>query len=397
LTQQVINLTQSVRLLSVTSQIDRQGYKKYPFNPAFYPQARGRHPVTWKVPGKNKFKPLSKANNAHNVPAFATWGSFRYSSVRVNDPIHGETYMYPHQITYQNRLSGMSVRKYEESKKHKKNPKIRNYHKTLSRIEYEERNNFWKPLPRELNYSPFQCPQITLIEKIFGYHGQAEKGNKRNKGERGIFTKVANEIRYRQIMKLKRKRQEIEKLEAERDELVSKMAESQNLPTTAKYEDLNKLEIDIVDDERYQTILSKIEDSKLQEDMIEINPHPIIMEGIDRIKPTVDFEIIERTITQRDAIPIPIEESKAIKLAIGWIVEACLVADPSRRFCTQGKFGGRDLQMMPHRIADEIYNSIEGKGYAFNKKLAHHKIAETQRQYAGIYWAQIRAPLKANV
>ena len=69
--------------------------------------------------------------------------------------------------------------------------------------------------------------------------------------------------------------------------------------------------------------------------MIELNPHPIIMEGIDRVKPTVDFQIIERSVTSRDAIPIPIEESKAIKMAIQWIVEACLVSDPSRRFCTQ--------------------------------------------------------------
>ena len=69
--------------------------------------------------------------------------------------------------------------------------------------------------------------------------------------------------------------------------------------------------------------------------MIELNPHPIIMEGIDRVKPTVDFQIVERNITSRDAIPIPIEESKAIKMAIQWIVEACLVSDPSRRFCTQ--------------------------------------------------------------
>ena len=85
----------------------------------------------------------------------------------------------------------------------------------------------------------------------------------------------------------------------------------------------------------FNTFLAKIEDSRLEEEMIELNPHPIIMQGIDRVKPTVDFQIVERTITSRDAIPIPIEESKAIKLAIQWIVEACLVSDPSRRFCTQ--------------------------------------------------------------
>ena len=69
--------------------------------------------------------------------------------------------------------------------------------------------------------------------------------------------------------------------------------------------------------------------------MIEVNPHPIIIEGIDRVKPTVDFKIIERTITSRDAIPIPIEDHKAIQYAIQWIVEGCMVSDPSRRFCTQ--------------------------------------------------------------
>ena len=76
-----------------------KGYKKYPFNPAYYPTARGRHPVSWKITKQNRYKPLSTGNNAHNVPLFASWGSFRYSSVRVNDPIHGEKYMYPHEIT----------------------------------------------------------------------------------------------------------------------------------------------------------------------------------------------------------------------------------------------------------------------------------------------------------
>ena len=76
-----------------------KGYKKYKFNPAYYPTARGRHPVTWKVTKANKYKPVSPGNNAHNIPLFVNWGSQRYSSVRVNDPIHGEKYMYPHEIT----------------------------------------------------------------------------------------------------------------------------------------------------------------------------------------------------------------------------------------------------------------------------------------------------------
>jgi len=59
-------------------------------------------------------------------------------------------------------------------------------------------------------------------------------------------------------MKLKRKRQEIEKLENERDSIVSKMAELQNLPNTSTYEDLDKLEIDIADDEKYQTLLCEL-------------------------------------------------------------------------------------------------------------------------------------------
>jgi len=396
LTQQVIDLTKSVRSLSVSYGLDRQGYKKYKFNPAYYPQARGRHPVSWKITKANKYQPLSPGNNAHNIPLFSNWGSFRYSSIRVNDPIHGEKYMYPHEISYQNRLSGMSVRQYREGEAHPKNPKITNYFKTEERIDWEEKNLHWKPLPRELNYSPFQCPQLAMIEKIFGQWGSFLPGNKRNRGERNMFTKVGNEIRYRQVMKLKNKRKEIEKLENEKDAIVSKMAELQNLPTTSTYEDLDKLEIDIADDEKYQTLLSRVEDAKIEEEMIELNPHPIIMEGIDRVKPTVDFRIIERTQTSRDAIPIPIEDSKAIQYAIQWLVEATHVADPSRRFCTQGKFGGRDLQMMAHRLADEIYNSLEGKGYAFNKKLAHHKIAESQRQYAGTYWADLRVPLPTN-
>ena len=41
---------------------------------------------------------VSTGNNAHNVPIFTNWGNYRSSSVRVNDPIHGEKYMYPHEI-----------------------------------------------------------------------------------------------------------------------------------------------------------------------------------------------------------------------------------------------------------------------------------------------------------
>ena len=58
-------------------------------------------------------------------------------------------------------------------------------------------------------------------------------------------------------MKLKHKRKEIEKLENDKATIVSKMAESQNLPSTSTYEDLDKLEIDISDDEKYQTLLCK--------------------------------------------------------------------------------------------------------------------------------------------
>ena len=67
--------------------------------------------------------------------------------------------------------------------------------KTEERIDWEEKNLHWKPLPRELNYSPFQCPQLAMIEKIFGQWGSFLPGNKRNRGERNMFTKVGNEIR----------------------------------------------------------------------------------------------------------------------------------------------------------------------------------------------------------
>ena len=105
----------------------------------------------------------------------------------------------------------MSHIKYEEGQEHPKNPKIRNYCKfnkfpilgsknhilvkTNDRIIHEEKTIHWKPLPRELNYSPFQCPQLALIEKLFGYYGQQQKSSKKNKAQRDMFTKVGNEIR----------------------------------------------------------------------------------------------------------------------------------------------------------------------------------------------------------
>ena len=52
----------------------------------------------------------------------------------------------------------------------------------------------------------------------------------------------------------------------------------------------------------------------------------------------------------------------------------------------QGSRPGRDLQPLAFRVGDEMLRAIDGKGFAFSKKLAHHKIADAQKQYMNTYW-----------
>lgn len=42
---------------------------------------------------------------------------------------------------------------------------------------------------------------------------------------------------------------------------------------------------------------------------------------------------------------------------------------------------------LPLLSPDFHFLAAESKGYSFNKKLAHHKVAEAQRQYAQLYWS----------
>ena len=50
-------------------------------------------------------------------------------------------------------------------------------------------------------------------------------------------------------------------------------------------------------------------------------------------------------------------------------------------------YPGRDRQGASIRMAEEYIKSYEGSGYALSKKLAHHKVAEAQRQYSHMYWS----------
>jgi ribosomal protein S7 len=48
---------------------------------------------------------------------------------------------------------------------------------------------------------------------------------------------------------------------------------------------------------------------------------------------------------------------------------------------------GRDRCSTSIRLAEEFLKAYDSTGYAVNKKLAHHKIAEAQRQFANLYWS----------
>ena len=51
-----------------------------------------------------------------------------------------------------------------------------------------------------------------------------------------------------------------------------------------------------------------------------------------------------------------------------------------------GRLAGKDLRPKYLRYVDELYDAMDNTGYAYNKKLAHHKIAEAQKAYSQMFY-----------
>ena len=59
-----------------------------------------------------------------------------------------------------------------------------------------------------------------------------------------------------------------------------------------------------------------------------------------------------------------------------------------------GLYSGRDIQPLNQRVADEMLRALNGKGYAYSKKLAHHKVAHSQKAYMNTYWMGLTRDLE---
>ena len=80
-----------------------------------------------------------------------------------------------------------------------------------------------------------------------------------------------------------------------------------------------------------------------------------------------------------------------------WVKEAVLTPDITKPYAIKKNMPtihgyrmnhlGMDRQNYAIRVAEEFINAANGKGFAISKKLAHHKVAEAQRQYANLYWS----------
>ena len=80
--------------------VRRSGFKRYSFNPNYYPKARGRMPLTKYLPESypHKWVNPKMPNNAHNVPIFWRVNSPATEMVRTWDPLHGERFSYRTQL-----------------------------------------------------------------------------------------------------------------------------------------------------------------------------------------------------------------------------------------------------------------------------------------------------------
>ena len=72
---------------------------------------------------------------------------------------------------------------------------------------------------------------------------------------------------------------------------------------------------------------------------------------MDRLKPTLDFEVIKQSRLEAAVVPKPIKEFKAYLYAVRWICEACFdTTDLTRPHIT----GGSNIPLL---IIDNIYDS----------------------------------------
>merc|ERR1712156_316527 len=155
---------------------------------------------------------------------------------------------------------------------------------------YEDRRNVTtRPIPTEMNYSPFQCPQLQLILR------ELAKFDK-HKSRRDILERMAEEIRYRQLEEYHRRKRKYMTAAAELDELERKSREGDAKAAHDAF-----------------MLTSEVSDLSKSIGGVEKDPYRFINRAIDRVKPSIDFAILPTSPTQKIPVPKPINERRAIR------------------------------------------------------------------------------------
>lgn len=318
-----------------------------------------------------------KPNNGPNVPRFKSYAS-SYMVRRVIDPVHGEKAIYPNEVNFDTNIKSVKQKpphlrghqeiEWEEGETERFGTTLGKSHR-FQYAEFEGQKYRMKPVPLEMNFSPFQCPQIAMLNKYF-------PNRLRLKSRRDVMEQIAGELRLRNVAQYQRVSIRIEQLDEEIEKLEEVNDES------------NKTKLGLLKEDREKT--------KQQLESIELDPYQFIIKAIDNLRPTVDFALLPASSTSTAKIPVPrpILERKAIGYATKWVHEGAQQQEMTRKYVEKGPGRGIKRTSRKHvelyfadRYVDELMDAYNCKGHAYQKKLAHHKIAEAQRAYAHLFYS----------
>lgn len=395
----------SARLLSLTiesanaqqgaKRIRVGGWKRLKFNPNYYPVHEYGSPISKQKPVWQKNPRLP--NNAYNVNKFFKTTNLK-NVQRIYDEEEGERYLRSNE--FESRMA-MADSQANASNRFAKDTGTSEHPGIV-------------PLHTSVNFGPFSCPILKFLDDLWAQ-------TNRDKGRRGMMQNVMYSIRQIQLEKVAKMRKKHQpalddyaRLEEELfivtelniNMIKSKLAKILTEESESKEKFLPDdiyLRVGALSpfgkekgkevEEHYQEVLDKMEKYKKASLSVELDPYKVVMQAIDNVRPTIDFQHIRKgTVGQVIVVPKPIEETRAIDYAFRWIIEATQTPDVTKEFAiTKGPLAkmnmGLDRLGNRERLAEEFLRAAESKGYSFNKKLAHHKVAEAQRQYAQLYWS----------
>ncbi len=107
--------------------------------------------------------------------------------------------------------------------------------------------------------------------------------------------------------------------------------------------------------------LDRIAEKKQHKDPLEI-----FEKALDVLKPVVEVKS-RRVGGATYQVPVEVRPSRRVALAMRWLVDA------ARK---------RSEKSMPHRLAGEILDAVDGKGSAIKKREDVHRMAEANKAFA---------------